>query len=76
MRNKRFRVPAGVIGDLNISWDKDSEEDVREAEQLFEELKEKKYKFVALIGGKLKKITKFDKNADQLLVISPVKPGC
>lgn len=72
----KFRVPSGVMGDLNVSWDKDDPDDIRQAEEFFKQQKEKGCKFIAVINGKMKKITEFDSTADHLLVIPKVKAGC
>lgn len=67
----------GKAGDTRIAWDKARNEEVTVAERTFNDFIGKGYRAfrVSRAGQKGEAISRFDKNAEEILFITPIAGG-
>lgn len=67
----------GPQGDTKVIWDADEEDEVEAAQNTFDDLKEKGYfaYSVKKDGDKGRVITKFDPDAEKIIMAMPMRGG-
>lgn len=67
----------GKEGDVKIEWNPDNKDEVKQAERSFDELVKKGYKAFEVCeeGNKGEQLDKFDKEAERILLVPPLKGG-
>lgn len=66
-----------TTGDTKITWFSDDDKEIKKAKEEFDKLKAQGWAFFAVgpLGGKDKKITKFDSSASQIIAVPPIAGG-